>query len=173
MTGGFKRGGIRGGGGGGFKKGYAKKRSPGDDDDAPRASKKSKGDDDEEEDAAPVVPKLKTDEDNNPFIALNHSGKRRVTVSDFKGMTLVSIREYWVNDGGELKPGKKGISLSIEQYNALLASAPLLESVLSKKDVQVARPNYEADLNALKPAEEEKEEGQQSIAKVYDDENEE
>jgi hypothetical protein len=28
-------------------------------------------------------------------------------VSEFKGNTLVSIREYWKNDADELKPGKK------------------------------------------------------------------
>lgn len=72
MAGGFKRGGFRGGGGGAFKKGYAKKRSPEDDDDAPRSSKRSKGDDEEEdeEDTAPFVPKLQTDDDSNPFVAV-------------------------------------------------------------------------------------------------------
>ncbi|KAL1609480.1 hypothetical protein SLS59_000985 [Nothophoma quercina] len=169
MAGGFKRGGFRGGGGGGLNKGYAKKRSPEDDDDAPRASKKSKGDEDEA-DTAPVVPRLQTDDDDNPFIALNHSGKRRMTVSDFKSTTLVSIREYWTNDAGELKPGKKGISLSIEQYNALLAAAPLLESILTQKNIQVARPDYEADLNAAETIDE-KEEEQQPAAKVDDDED--
>lgn len=28
-------------------------------------------------------------------------------MSDYNKNTLVSIREYWVNDVGELKPGKK------------------------------------------------------------------
>ncbi|KAJ4336055.1 hypothetical protein N0V87_005635 [Didymella glomerata] len=155
---GFKRGGFRGGGGGAFKKGYAKKRSPEDEDDAPRASKKSKGDDEEEENAPPFTPKLDTDDENNAFIALNNGGKRRVTISEFKGMTLVSIREYYTNDAGELKPGKKGIALSLDQYNAFLTAAPLLESVLSKRDVQVVRPNYDADLNPAEPDNEQEEE---------------
>ncbi|KAJ4317323.1 hypothetical protein N0V94_005009 [Neodidymelliopsis sp. IMI 364377] len=172
MAGGFKRGGFRGGGSG-FKKGYTKKRAPEDeDDDAPHANKKAKGDDDEGEEATPIVPKLQMDEDGNPFIAINHSGKRRVTVSDFKGTTLVSIREYWTNDAGELKPGKKGISLSVEQYNALLAAAPLLESVLGKRNIQVARPDYEADSNAMELAGKEKEETQQ-LAVHADDDNDE
>jgi hypothetical protein len=68
---GFKRGGFRGGGGGVFKKGYAKKRSPEDEDDAPRASKKSRADDDEEGVATPFVPKLDTDDEKNPFIAVS------------------------------------------------------------------------------------------------------
>lgn len=77
MAGGFKRGGARGGGSGGLKKGYTKKRSLEDNEDAPRVSKKSKGDDDEEEDEAPLVPKLQTDDDNNPFIAVHLSAQPR------------------------------------------------------------------------------------------------
>ena len=33
---------------------------------------------------------------------------RYVSVRDFKGKTLVDIREYWMNGDGEMKPGKKG-----------------------------------------------------------------
>ncbi|KAF2846749.1 PC4-domain-containing protein [Plenodomus tracheiphilus IPT5] len=145
---GFKRGGARGGGGSTFKKGYAKKRSsPDDDDSAPRATKKTKGDEEEEEGGQAVEPTLAKDDEGNDYIGLNASGKRRVTVSEFKNNTLISIREYWTNDSGELKPGKKGISLTVDQYQTLLASAPLLESVLAKKGIQLARPDYNADLD--------------------------
>lgn len=54
----------------------------------------------------------------------------------------------------------QGISLSIDQYNALLAAAPLLETVLHKKDVPVTRPNYEANHKVAEAAEDEKEEQQ-------------
>jgi hypothetical protein len=115
--------------GGGFKKagGFAKKRSSPDDDDvddsAPRASKKSKGD--EEDESLPVVPELKTDTEGNAYIGvsfgklqrggedrltagqLNTSGKRRVTVQDYNKSTLITIREYYITDAGETKPGKK------------------------------------------------------------------
>lgn len=62
--------------------------------------------------------------------------------------------------------------MSIEQYNALLAAAPLLESILTQKNIQVARPDYEADLNAAETIDE-KEEEQQPAAKVDNDEDEE
>lgn len=54
---------------------------------------------------------------------------RRVGVSKFRNNTLINIREYYENDG-ELKPGKKGISLSIEQYKALLKAIPAINAEL-------------------------------------------
>ncbi|AWP06617.1 Activated RNA polymerase II transcriptional coactivator p15 isoform 2 [Scophthalmus maximus] len=47
-------------------------------------------------------------------------GKMRyVSVRDFKGKVLIDIREYWMNQDGEMKPGKKGISLNPEQWSQL------------------------------------------------------
>uniref|UniRef100_A0A672HNE3 Activated RNA polymerase II transcriptional coactivator p15 n=1 Tax=Salarias fasciatus TaxID=181472 RepID=A0A672HNE3_SALFA len=41
-------------------------------------------------------------------------GKMRyVSVRDFKGKVLIDIREYWMNQDGEMKPGKKASSLSL------------------------------------------------------------
>ncbi|KAI4688473.1 hypothetical protein J4E81_008070 [Alternaria sp. BMP 2799] len=167
MAGFTKRGGARGGST--YKKTFTKKRSSpdADDDSAPRASKKTKSGDDEEE-SVPVVPELKTDDNGDAYVGLNASGKRRVTVSDFNKSTLVSIREYYVTDAGETRPGKKGISLTIDQYNALLASAPLIESALAKKDIQVVRPDYEADLSAKT---EDKKDGDEEQAEEDEDES--
>jgi len=69
MTGRFKRGGARGGG---FKSGYARKRAPPEENDdatSVRVMKKSKGDGDEEH--AILLPKLETDEENNPYVAVS------------------------------------------------------------------------------------------------------
>ncbi|XP_053304127.1 activated RNA polymerase II transcriptional coactivator p15 isoform X2 [Spea bombifrons] len=47
-------------------------------------------------------------------------GKMRyVNVRDFKGKVLIDIREYWMTPEGDMKPGKKGISLNPEQWNQL------------------------------------------------------
>eukprot|EP00005_Dracoamoeba_jomungandri_P001655 CAMPEP_0174252946 /NCGR_PEP_ID=MMETSP0439-20130205/2325_1 /TAXON_ID=0 /ORGANISM="Stereomyxa ramosa, Strain Chinc5" /LENGTH=114 /DNA_ID=CAMNT_0015333677 /DNA_START=99 /DNA_END=441 /DNA_ORIENTATION=- len=46
------------------------------------------------------------------------STNRKVTVSKWRNQTKIDIREYYEKDG-ELKPGRKGISLSIEQWETL------------------------------------------------------
>ncbi|XP_062579411.1 activated RNA polymerase II transcriptional coactivator p15-like [Saccostrea cucullata] len=46
------------------------------------------------------------------------SRMRYATVSEFRGNVMVGIREFY-DAGGELKPGKKGISLTKDQWNRL------------------------------------------------------
>lgn len=98
------------------------------DDDAPR-SKKTKAT--TTKSAAAKATPSKGTSGNEPIWELS-SGKnsRRVGISEFKGTRLVNIREYYQNAGGEFLPGKKGISLSIEQYRALLAAIPKINTAL-------------------------------------------
>ncbi|KAI6222311.1 PC4 domain-containing protein [Aphelenchoides fujianensis] len=57
-------------------------------------------------------------------------GKKYVNVRSFKGKTYVDIREYYEKDG-KLLPGKKGVALNPEQYEAL-------KGLLDTIDEQVA-----------------------------------
>jgi len=57
--------------------------------------------------------------------------KKRATVRTFKGNTLLDIREFYGPDGDE-KPGKKGISLSIEQWQALKHSTAAIDSLFAE-----------------------------------------
>ena len=50
-----------------------------------------------------------TDSDGNTFWEI--SKMRRVTLSEFKGKLMVSVREYYEQDG-EVKPGKKVLKTS-------------------------------------------------------------
>ena len=69
------------------------------------------------------------------------SKARRVTISNFKGTTMVGIREYYDKDG-KMLPGKKGISLTVDQYSALIQVLPQIEGALSKKGEWVPRPSF-------------------------------
>ncbi|KAL2758038.1 hypothetical protein ACRALDRAFT_1068482 [Sodiomyces alcalophilus JCM 7366] len=67
------------------------------------------------------------DKEGNPYWEL--SNKRRVGLSKFKDMTMINIREFWEKDG-EMLPGKKGISLSLQQYENLLKAVPEINNRL-------------------------------------------
>lgn len=66
---------------------------------------------------------METNDEGDRFLRL--SNNRRVTVRQFKGKTLVDIRETYEKDGKAL-PGKKGISLSAEQFEKLKQSMGLV-----------------------------------------------
>ncbi|KAK4528177.1 hypothetical protein GAYE_SCF53G6112 [Galdieria yellowstonensis] len=58
----------------------------------------------------------KRDSEGFPYFELSKT--RRVSVRKFSGKVLVDIREYYQN-GETWSPGRKGISLSIEQFEKL------------------------------------------------------
>lgn len=51
-------------------------------------------------------------------------------MSRFKSSTLVSLREYYTDASGEAKPGKRGISLSLQQWSVLKENLPALAAAL-------------------------------------------
>ncbi|KAK7120283.1 hypothetical protein R3I94_020325 [Phoxinus phoxinus] len=60
-------------------------------------------------------------------------GKMRfVSVRDFKGKVLIDIREYWMDQEGEMKPGRKGISLNPEQWNQLKEQISEIDDAVKK-----------------------------------------
>jgi len=80
---------------------------------AKKAAKKGKG-------AGAGSSKAKDEEDDGTFDLGN---KRKISVSKYKGKTLVDIREYYEKDGKSL-PGRKGISLNPDQWKALIEHGP-------------------------------------------------
>ncbi|KAL6839835.1 hypothetical protein ACP4OV_029645 [Aristida adscensionis] len=70
-------------------------------------------------------------DDQGDLILCRLSTKRRVTLSEFRGKTLVSIREFYFKDGKEM-PTSKGISLTVEQWEAFRNSVPAIEDAIKK-----------------------------------------
>lgn len=62
--------------------------------------------------------------DNNSFQLSNN---RYLTISEFKNKVRVDIREYYIDNAGERKPGKKGISLSLEEWNKITENMDQIE----------------------------------------------
>lgn len=61
--------------------------------------------------------------------------RKQVTVRKYNGMSLVDIREFYVDKGsGEKKPGKKGISLTRDVWNLLLSKKDLIQLALDDLD---------------------------------------
>ncbi|RYP78439.1 hypothetical protein DL771_000624 [Monosporascus sp. 5C6A] len=71
------------------------------------------------------------DEEGNTYWPLSNT--RRINISEFKGKVLVNIREYYTDQTGELRPGKKGISLPLDQYNRLVMAIPDINTQLNVK----------------------------------------
>jgi len=85
--------------------------------------------DDEDSDKEPddARNKLQHNKDGESYVDLGK--KKRVTIREFKGLTLIDIREYYGFEGEE-KPGKKGISLSVEQWKNLMEASEAVNSLL-------------------------------------------
>ncbi|KAJ6850895.1 RNA polymerase II transcriptional coactivator KELP [Iris pallida] len=84
----------------------------------------------EEEDEKGKKQKREYD-DEGDLIICRLSNKRRVTIQDFKGRTLVSIREYYEKDGKQM-PSSKGISLTAEQWESFSKAVPKIEDAIRK-----------------------------------------
>ncbi|XP_048335650.1 uncharacterized protein LOC107423619 [Ziziphus jujuba] len=61
------------------------------------------------------------------------SKKRSVTVQDFRGKTMVSIREFYLKDGKRVHTAK-GISLPAEQWSNFKKSVPAIEEAIRKME---------------------------------------
>lgn len=70
---------------------------------------------------------LRVDDAEDPTWQLDRN--RKVTVREFKGKPYIDIREYYEKDGKTL-PGKKGISLTPDQFQKIKKIIPEIEEAL-------------------------------------------
>ncbi|XP_076628421.1 single stranded-binding protein c31A [Colletes latitarsis] len=76
-------------------------------------------------------PKRESDEDENTVWDLGN--KRQVTVRQFKGNLYVDIREMYYDKDKNLKPGKKGICLNVDQWRKLLTVVEDVDKAVKSK----------------------------------------
>ncbi|XBW37182.1 hypothetical protein QEN19_002761 [Hanseniaspora menglaensis] len=67
-----------------------------------------------------------------PEASFDLGKNKRVTVRQFRNVNLIDIREYYKDTSGELKPGKKGISLTEEMFDSLLMNYRNIDDALRR-----------------------------------------
>ena len=59
----------------------------------------------------------------------------RISLTNFKGKDLIDLRVYYrPDDGEEMRPTKKGITISLEKFSELKNAILALEKALPKKE---------------------------------------
>lgn len=72
-----------------------------------------------------------TIDDNGDIIICKLNSRRNVSIQEFRGNKLVSIREYYEKDGKQL-PSSKGISLTIDQWTTFKKNIPAIEEAIQQ-----------------------------------------
>ncbi|KVH88794.1 RNA polymerase II transcriptional coactivator KIWI-like [Cynara cardunculus var. scolymus] len=100
--------------------------------------KRGKGKDEEDYFSKHAPPKKTSKKDNSPddsgdeddIFICDVSKNRRVSVRNWQGKVVVDIREFYMKDGKQM-PGKKGISLSMDQWKELRAHVDEIDKALA------------------------------------------
>ncbi|KAF3657052.1 RNA polymerase II transcriptional coactivator KIWI [Capsicum chacoense] len=71
------------------------------------------------------------DADADGIVVCEISKNRRVSVRSFGGKIMVDIREFYVKEGKQM-PGRKGISLSMDQWNVLRDHADEIDEAVAE-----------------------------------------
>ncbi|CAN7068942.1 hypothetical protein IGI04_041731 [Brassica rapa subsp. trilocularis] len=85
---------------------------------------------DDDSPAKKVAKPAESSEESDDIVVCNISKNRRVSVRNWNGKIWIDIREFYVKDGKTL-PGKKGISLSVDQWNTLRNHADGIDKALA------------------------------------------
>ena len=84
--------------------------------------------------------------------SLGEKSDRMVTVTPFMGKLKVHIRQFYVNGNGEIKPGKSGIVLEIEEFYKLVELIPKIKRSIERyelKDTVIPSSPFQLDLPVL------------------------
>ena len=75
---------------------------------------------------------IKSGNINTPIVSI--SKKQKVTISSYKGNTYVDLREFYEKEG-ETLPGKKGIALTLPQWELVKSNLPTVVEKVTELSV--------------------------------------
>ena len=84
--------------------------------------------------------------------SLGEKSDHMVTVIPFMGKLKVHIRQFCINGYGEMKPGKSGITLGIEEFNELVKLIPQVKTSIERyehEDTGIPSSPFKQDLPVL------------------------
>ena len=83
---------------------------------------------------------------------LGEKSNHMVTVTPFMGKLKVHIRQFYVNEKGQNKPGKNGIVLELDEFEALAKLVPKVQDRIARyelKDTGIPSSPFEPDFPVL------------------------
>ena len=83
---------------------------------------------------------------------LGEKSNHMVTVTPFMGKVNVYILQFYVNGNGEMKPGKSGITLELEEFEELVKLIPKVQDSIARyelRDTGIPSSPLELDLPVL------------------------
>ena len=83
---------------------------------------------------------------------LGGKSNRMVTATPFMGKLKVDIRQFYMNEKGEKKPGKNGIVLELDEFEVLAKLVPKDQDSITRyelKDTGIPSSPFELDLPVL------------------------
>ncbi|CAH9142932.1 unnamed protein product [Cuscuta epithymum] len=93
--------------------------------------KENDGSASEGDDHPKKVTKTNGSDESDDTVVCEISKNRRVSVRNWQGKAVVDIREFYLKDGKQL-PGKKGISLTKDQWNVLREHVEEIDKAMTK-----------------------------------------
>ena len=67
---------------------------------------------------------------------LGEKSNRMVTVTPFMGKVSVYILQFYANGNGEMKPGKSGITLELEEFEELMKLIPKIQDSIARHELR-------------------------------------
>ena len=84
--------------------------------------------------------------------SLGEKNERMVTVTPFMGKLKVHIRQFYIDGNGEMKPGKSGIVLEIEEFYKLVELIPQIKRSTERYELkysEIPSSPFQLDLPVL------------------------